>query len=168
MKHLMRYEGFSSDDRLDEILDKISKFGIDSVSKEEKSFLDSYKYSKEEYEHKNLQLIENETVFEDDSGLFKFELRDIQYYKKETHIIGVIYVPDLKFRSGKKIDGRLEGKIVHYENGTTSPDFYVNMKNGNREIMFDVFEFLNGKEFEFDNFIDYIVDELKNKKSEDY
>jgi hypothetical protein len=38
------------------------------------------------------------------------------------------------------------------------------MKNGNREIMFDVFEFLNGKEYEFDSFIDYVVGELKNKK----
>ena len=73
-------------------------------------------------------------------------------------------MPDLRFESGKVIQGRLEGKIVIYENGETSPDFYVNMKNGNREIMFDVFEFLNGKECEFDSFIDYVVDELKNKK----
>ena len=35
MKHLMRYEGFSSQERLDEILDKISKYGIDSISNDE-------------------------------------------------------------------------------------------------------------------------------------
>jgi hypothetical protein len=38
MKHLMRYEGFSSSERLDEILDKILKFGIQSISREEKTF----------------------------------------------------------------------------------------------------------------------------------
>lgn len=164
MKHLMRYEGFSSSERLDEILDKILKFGIQSISKEEKTFLDSHKDGKEEEEHINLQFLENETILEDDSGLFKFEFFDIKHYKDETQIIGIIYVPDLRFESGKVIQGRLEGKIVIYENGETSPDFYVNMKNGNREIMFDVFEFLNGKECEFDSFIDYVVDELKNKK----
>ena len=164
MKHLMRYEGFSSSERLDEILDKISKFGINSISKEERIFLDSYKDGKEEKEHINLKFLENETILEDDSGFFKFEFRDINHYKDETHIIGIIYVPDLQFESGKRIKGRLEGKIVVYDNGQTSPDFYVNMKNGNREIMFDVFEFLNGKEYEFDSFIDYVVGELKNKK----
>ena len=167
MRHVIRYVGFSSNDRLDEILEKISKFGIDSITKEEKIFLDSHSSGEEEIEHRNLQFIENETVFEDDSG-FKFELTGIEYYECEYHIIGIMYVPDLKFESGKKIEGRLKGKIVVYENGQTSPDFYFNMKNGSKEIMFDVFEFIDEKECEFDSFIEYIVNELKNKKNEDY
>ena len=40
MKHLMRYEGYTSMERVDDILDKISKYGIESLSINEKNFLD--------------------------------------------------------------------------------------------------------------------------------
>jgi hypothetical protein len=42
MKHLMRYENYTSTERMDDILDKISKYGIDSLSDLEKEFLDSH------------------------------------------------------------------------------------------------------------------------------
>jgi len=41
MKHLMRYEGYTSMERVDDILDKISKYGIKSLTQLEKEFLDS-------------------------------------------------------------------------------------------------------------------------------
>ena len=72
-----------------------------------------------------------------------------------------MYVPDLEFPSGKKIEGRLEGRIVVFENGTTSPDFYSVSKRKNQDS-YDIFEFCNGLEYELDSFIDYIIGELKN------
>ena len=87
MKHLMRYEGFSPQDRQDEILDKINKYGIKSLNVDEIEFLDSYSKGDQENTHKKLQLHENETTFEDDQGYFKFELKSIREFKNKTYYI---------------------------------------------------------------------------------
>ena len=55
-------------------------------------------------------------IFEDDQGLFKFEHHKTEDYGDEIHHIGILYVPDLKFKNGKVIKGRLEGKIVVFKN----------------------------------------------------
>lgn len=161
MRHLMRYEGFTSIDRTDEILDKISKYGIRSLTKFEKDFLDSYKSGEEENFHDKLSKSEGETVFEDDNGLFKFEYESTDVYEDETHYFGTLYVPDLEWKSGKKIEGRLEGRIVVYSNGSTSPDFYSIQSDTKSGEHYDVFEFCNGLEYELDSFIDYVISELE-------
>ena len=58
---------------MDDILDKISKYGIKSLTPLEKEFLDSHKSGKQEELHDKLAKSESETTFEDDNGLFKFE-----------------------------------------------------------------------------------------------
>ena len=157
----MRYENYTSTERMDDILDKISKYGIDSLSDLEKEFLDSHKTGKEQELHDKLAKSEVETTFEDDLGKFTFELSEVQKIKnkggelEEIEIIGTLYVPDLKLSSGKKVEGRLEGKIIKYSNGTTSLEFE---KDG-----YDVFEFCNGLEYELDSFIDYVVLEIDEK-----
>lgn len=160
----MRYEGFSAQERQDEILDKISKYGIASLTTDEKEFMDSWSEGKEEEVHKKLNYHENEIVFEDDSGLFKFEFQELEEYEDEKHIIGVIYVPDLVWDNGEKVEGRLEGKIVDFGGGRTSPDFFATIKNPKtgEEIQLDVFDFCNGVEYELDSFIDYVVSEIEN------
>lgn len=160
----MRYEGFSAQERQDEILDKISKYGIASLTTDEKEFMDSWSEGKEEEVHKKLNYHENEIVFEDDSGLFKFEFKELEEYEDEKHIIGVIYVPDLVWDNGEKVEGRLEGKIVDFGGGRTSPDFFATIKNPKtgEEIQLDVFDFCNGVEYELDSFIDYVVSEIEN------
>lgn len=162
MKHLMRYEGFSSQERLDEILDKISKYGIDSISSDEKDFLDSHKENNQEELHKKLKYRESEIIFEDDYNRFRFELSDIKNYGDEIHISGILYTPDINFENGSKIEGRLQGKIIVYSNNNISVEFYKNIKQKNRELVYDIFDFIEGLEYEFDSFIDYIVDEIKN------
>ena len=164
MKHLIRYEGFSAQERQDEILDKISKYGIASLTTDEKEFMDSWSEGKEEEVHKKLNYHENEIVFEDDSGLFKFEFQELEEYEDEKHIIGVIYVPDLVWDNGERVEGRLEGKIVDFGGGRTSPDFFATIKNPKtgEEIQLDVFDFCNGVEYELDSFIDYVVSEIEN------
>lgn len=163
MKHLMRYEGYTSIERTDEILDKISKYGIKSLTPLEKEFLDSHKIGKEEELHDKLAKSETENIFEDDNGYFKFEFDSCEDYGDEVHYLGTLYVPDLEFENGKRIEGRLEGKIVVYENGQVSPDFYSIQKDPKSLDHYDVFEFCNGLEYELDSFIDYVVSELEQK-----
>jgi hypothetical protein len=157
----MRYENYSATERMDDILDKISKYGIESLSDLEKEFLDSHKVGKEQELHDKLAKSEVETTFEDDLGRFTFELSEVQKIQnkkgelEEVEIIGILYVPDLEWPNGKKIEGRLEGKIIKYSNGTTSLEFE---KDG-----YDVFEFCNGLEYELDSFIDYVVSEIDEK-----
>jgi len=164
MKHLMRYEGFSAQERQDEILDKISKYGIASLTKDERDFLDSFSQGTEEETHKKLAYHENEVVFEDDRGYFKFEFQELEDYGDEKHIIGVMYVPDLVWEDGSTVEGRLEGRIVDYGQGRTSPDFYAVVKDPKtgKEVQYDIFEFCNGLEYELDSFIDYVVTEIEN------
>jgi hypothetical protein len=163
---MMRYEGFSPQERQDEILDKISKYGIESLNIDEKEFMDSWSEGGEEEAHKKMNYHENEIVFEDDSGLFKFEFQELEDYGNEKHLIGVIYVPDLVWEDGLTIEGRLEGRIVDYGEGKTSPDFYAFVKDPKtgQEVQYDIFEFCNGIEYELDSFIDYVISEIENNE----
>jgi len=163
MKHLMRYEGYTSKERVDDILDKISKYGMKSLTKLEKDFLDSHKSGHEEELHDKLSKSETETTFEDDGGFFKFEFESRKDYGDEVHYLGTLYVPDLEFENGMRIEGILEGKIVVYKNRQTSPDFYSIQKDPKSGDNYDVFEFCNGLEYELDSFLDYVVSELEQK-----
>ena len=162
MKHLMRYEGYTSRERVDDILDKISKYGMMSLTSLEKEFLNSFKTGEEEQTHDKIAKEETESIFEDDNGYFKFEHSETEEYEDEVHYIGTLYVPDLVFSSGKKLEGRLEGRIVVYSGGQISPDFYSVSKKSNEDT-YDVFEFCNGLEYELDSFMDYVVSELDDK-----
>jgi hypothetical protein len=152
----MRYENYTASERVDDILDKISKYGIKSLTKLEKDFLDSHSTGGQEEIHKIITKEESERVFEDDSGRFKFEFEEIKDYVDEKHYIGKMYVPDLEFTNGSKIEGILSGRIIAFSNGTTIPDFYSDKDNR------DIFEFCEGLEHELDVFVDYIIEELKN------
>ncbi len=163
MKHLMRYEGYTSRERVDDILDKISKYGMKSLTQLEREFLDSHSEGTQEEVHDKLSKSENETTFEDDNGLFKFEFDSCEDYGDDVHYLGTLYVPDLEFTSGRKLEGRLEGRIVVFQNGQISPDFYSIKKDPKSGEHYDVFEFCNGLEYELDSFIDYVVSELEQK-----
>ena len=154
MNHLMRYEGYSSSERMDDVLDKISKYGISSLTQLEKEFLDSHKSGSEKESHDKISKEESETIFEDD--YFKFEFETWEEFGDEQHFIGILYVPDLELPDGRIIEGRLEGKIIKFENGNISPDFYS--KDG-----YDAFEFCNGLEYELDSFIDYVIAKIEEK-----
>lgn len=158
----MSKEDYTLAKRVDDILDKISKYGVDSLSITEREFLDSHSIGKEEETHTKIIKQESETLFEDYFGLFKFEHSETEDYGYEIHYIGVIYVPDLILKNGKKINGRLEGRIVSNIDGTNSPDFYYYTGEGEDEY-YDIFEFCTGVEYEFDNFIDYVVLEISNR-----
>ena len=158
MKNSMN-EGYSTSQRVDDILDKILKYGIKSLSLLEKRFLDAHKIGNEEEIHKMLNREESENSFIDDSGLFKFELESISVVGNERHYNGIITCPDLKI-NGRTIKGRLSGSIVYIpENGVVIPDFFYEFKNEN----YDIFDFCEGFEYELDNFVDYVASELENR-----
>ncbi len=156
MKHIIRFESYSEQDRLNDILAKILKYGEGSLTDLEKRFLQSWSTNTEKQVHDEIGKIETEQIFEDDNGYFKFEFKEWEDYGDEQHFIGTFYVPDLELENGKKVVGILEGKIVKFENGTVSPDFFN--KDG-----YDIFEFCNGLEYELDGFIDYIIQEIEEK-----
>ena len=76
MKRLMVYEDFSSQEKTDELLDKISKYGITSLTVHEKDFLDAVSSGDDERVQNKMRILSNDTFFEDD--FFKFELDDFQ------------------------------------------------------------------------------------------
>jgi hypothetical protein len=159
MKHLMRYEGYTTSQRVDDILDKISKYGMKSLTSLEKEFLDAHKLGKEEEIHKILTKEESENVFEDDNGLFKFELESVKVEGYERHYNGILTCPDLKL-NGRTIKGRLSGTIIHIpETGVIIPDFSYETSN----VSYDVFDFCEGNEYELDSFVDYVASELENR-----
>jgi hypothetical protein len=162
----MRYEGYTSRERVDDILDKISKYGMMSLTSLEKEFLNSFKTGEEEQIHDKIAKEETESIFEDDNGYFKFEHEETEDYGDEMHYIGTLYVPSLELLNGKKIEGRLEGRIIVYSNGQVSPDFYSIVKDPKSHDNYDVFEFCNGLEYELDSFIDYVVSELDEKNKD--
>lgn len=157
MKHLFQYKGYGALARLNEILDKINKYGGLSLRKDELKFLDSYKYDKQDIIHHELILSESNTVFKDDNDYFIFEYQMVEYDDDSTYYVGILYVPDLIFSNGKKINGRLEGRIVVYLNGAISPEFFSTKKKH------DVFEFCSNIESELDEFLEYVVSEIKDK-----
>jgi len=152
MNHILRFESYSIGERLDDILDKISKYGIDHLTKLENEFLNSFKSGNEVETHDKIKYMENEVIFEDTNGDFKFELKSSKKHKKSKHYYGTIYVPPIEI-NGKMIEGCLDGKIIEYRNGSKSLDF--SSQDGR-----DIFEFCSGIEYELDNFIDYVISEI--------
>lgn len=159
MKHLMRYDGYTTQQRVDDLLDKISKYGINSLNKLEKEFLDAHKTGKEEEVHNLLTKKESESTYEDDSGMFRFEFDKIEKVDDEFRYYGTIYLPNLTI-SGKVISGKLYGYIsYHTISGFISPEFYKS-ENGKD---YDIFDFCGGFEYELDSFLEYVIYEIEQK-----
>lgn len=154
----MLYENYTTQQRVDDILDRIFKYGMKSLSKLELEFLDAHKTGGEEEIHNKITKEQSETVFKDDDGYFTFTLDSIEDYGDETHYIGTIECPDYTYGDGgETIPGILEGRIVVTSEGLTSPDFCY--ENTGLEI----FDFCEGLEYELDSFIDYVVSELESQ-----
>ena len=155
MRKPEKKETYSSSDRTNDILDKISKYGIKSLSTLDKEFLDSFSNGEQEDVHRKILKEEIELVFDDDFGFFKFEYQETIIHEEEKHYLGILYVPDLILNNGKKISGILRGKIIVTKDYVVVPEF----DNGN----FDVFEFCSGLEYELDIFLDYVVQKIEEK-----
>lgn len=142
---------YSSQDRLNEILDKISQFGQASLSEYEQDFLNSYHDNQEEELNQILNELEYETLFDSDDGLFSFKLDELHQFEDQIHLVGTIKVPDMVLK-GKTISGYLFGKIIVYK----KDQFAIDFSDGK----YDIFEFCSGIEYELDTFIDEIIQKV--------
>lgn len=161
MKHLMKFENYTPTDRQDDILDKISKMGINSLTKDEKKFLDSFKTGDEEEVHKKM-LVSSIKPFVDDWNFFEFKLEDIINFGDKKVIKGLLSTPDLELNEDDYIEGELMGEIIVYKDGQISLNFTKMEKdpNSGKLVEWEVFDFCEGIEHELDSFIDYVVNEL--------
>lgn len=148
------------DEKINEILDKISRYGIESITSNERSFLDSLSTNDEETINSKLLGLMSDYIIEDE--YFKFELEDIVYSDDCIKYIGTLYVPDLISEDGNIIiEGNLNGKIILENNGDYLLDFFKVVKINEIDVEYDVFEFCDGLEYEFDSFVDYLLQELE-------
>jgi hypothetical protein len=154
-KYLKKFETYQQD-KVDEILDKISKSGMQSISKNELDFLDAFgKDDKDKLIH--LEYESGLKDFKSNDGYFAFKFSHVDDYGGEKKYYGTITVPDLVCENEKRIDGTIEGYILVLNNDTKVPVFD---KNG-----YDILEFCNGLEYELDNFIDYVIETLEDEKN---
>jgi hypothetical protein len=151
----------TAEDRRDYILDKISLYGINSISFTEKQFLDSWKYGQELKFHKKLRYREFEITIDDD--IFRFEFDKIEDFDDSMVIFGAIYVPHIDLLD-YVIDGRIEGKIIYYNDGQVALDFSKSIRDPKTGVRseWNIFDFCFGLEYELESFIDYVIEEIEN------
>ena len=151
MKYIKTFESY-----LDDLLDKINDSGIDSLTPLEKEWLKAHSTDKQEDEEK-IEREMGKRTFESSDNYFRFEFIEMEDYGDEQIIRGTMYVPSIEFEDGGNIEGVLEGEIeIH--NGVGVPNFEKEAFGAT----YDIFEFCNGLEYELDNFLQYIVDELNS------
>lgn len=154
----MVHEEYSCQRRVDEILDKISKYGIYSVTNKEKDFLDAYSSGNKEKTLDRLSILDKDIMFE--SSYFKFELEDTIINNHDTTYKGTFYVPDLTLMDGSILEGNIYGELIVYRNGTYILNFDKKVTINNNDFIYEIYEFCEGLEYELDSFIDYIILEL--------
>ena len=155
MKYSKKFENYHQV-KVDEILDKINKSGINSLTQIEKDYLDAF--SKDDVmKMANLEYNSRLKDFSSTDGYFHFTFSHVEHRDKKDFYYGTITVPSIEFENGKKIDGVIEGFILVLSNNTKVPFFE---KNG-----YDILEFCNGLEYELDNFLDYVIDTLNDEKN---
>ena len=130
--------------RLDSILEKISS--CKKLSKKEKNFLESWSRGDEE-KINNQMNYESGNEFISDDGYFKFIPKEYEETEDCTIISGTLILPDPIV---KELIMFLSGNILIFKRSHIAVDFRLN------EI--EVFEFLEGKEEELDDFISEIIE----------
>ena len=139
-------------DRLNRILDKITNIGINNLDRNEIDFLLSYKTLDEEFFNEKINSDKIFSTYISDDGFFMFNVENIAYDKDVLRISGVIFVPDLVIRK-KIIKGEIKGEIIVFNNTEVGLDFVKNK--------YDIFDFVNGLEYELDRFIDDLIINIK-------
>lgn len=154
----MVYEEYSSQKRVDEILDKISKYGIFSMTTKERDFMDAYSSGDPKETQDKLSILDKDVIFENTH--FKFELENTIIGNHEVTYKGTFYVPDMILIDGTTLEGNIYGELIVYKNGTYILNFDKRVMVKGNELIYEIYEFCEGLEYELDSFIDYIIQEL--------
>lgn len=144
------------------ILDKISEKGIKSLTENEKKFLDAYSTNEPIEKLKKIKFRGKEIVFKDDFGLFKFKYTGTMEYEDEIHYTGYMYIPDFNNIAKTKNDSKieLEGKIITPKNDDI---IIAEFEKEVDDEIYNVYEFIEGMEFELDDFIEQILIVINNE-----
>lgn len=142
----------NTEDRLNRILDKIKSIGLKSLDKKELDFLNSFKSEEEDSFNKKFNSDKIHSTYISDDGFFMFNVENVGYVKDELRISGVIFVPDLVVKK-RVIKGEIKGQIIVFNNTEVGLDFLKGK--------YDIFDFVNGLEYELDRFIDDLIISIK-------
>ena len=147
MKYIKLFENFSSQERQNYILDKISEQGIESLTDDERRFLDSYRDGNQDDINDELNNNDNKTF---SNNYFTFISDSIRDDGDSVRFYGKIIVPD-PFEENGNID--LDGYILYYRSTEViSPEFF--------NTQYDIFELVTDLVYELDDFLVYVVGEL--------
>lgn len=143
-------------DRIDSILDKISKNGIESLSKEERALLDAHKEGGETSikAFKNLSEKDMEKTFINDDKTIKFYLKRVENtgkFSNEMRIFGTMEFIKSPNNILHDINNKMKGYIQVYEG-----DIYTSHFDYKGYTDFDFV--LEDEIYEYDNFLGEIVD----------
>lgn len=156
MKYLKKFENYHQS-KVDEILDKINKSGMNSLTQIEKDYLDAF--SKDDtMKMLNLEYESGLKNFSSPHGHFEFTFSHMEDFGDEGEFYyGTITVPDIEWEDGERLDGTMEGHIIVTNKNDKIPCFE---KEG-----YDILDFCNGLEYELDNFLDYVIETLNDEKN---
>lgn len=153
MKYIKLFE-----DYLDEILDKITKSGINSLTDNEKKYLNANSFDNKE-EMAKIEREVGKRKFTSSNNLFSFELDRVEDFGDEVLYYGTIYLPDITYEKNERtISGEIEG-VIEYRDGVILPNF----QKKEYGVTWDSEEFIEGLEHEFFQFLQEIIDELEEE-----
>lgn len=138
----------TAEQRLNGILEKITS--NKKITKKEKMFLDAWQTENEEEINYQMNQ-ESGKEFMSDDGYFKFILNEYEVIEDCTIITGTIVMPDPVVND---FIMRLSGNILIFKENHVALDFRVN------EL--EIFEFIEGKEEQLDDFISEIIEIYSN------
>lgn len=141
MKYIKTFESFDMDD----LLDKINKSGINSLTSLEKNFMKAH--SEDDVEKlKEIEIKSRAKSFTSSYNLFHFYFNGKIMELEDNHKLyyGTMTVPSIEFKNGYKIDGTLEGSI-EYNNGV---------------IILNFSEYFNGNEYNIEDFCEKLINEI--------
>lgn len=149
--------------KLDELLDKISANGVNSLSSEERSLLDAQKGTEEDIEKAYQELINREERnkrknYKSNNQQFEFDYIKTEAYPHENvkRHYGIMFLPNITLGDGTIIDGEIEGYIEEYNDGQVSTHF--------DKTEYTDFDFAEGLEYEYDDFIQEIIAYISEHK----
>lgn len=149
---ILEYNSFLSS-KIDSLLDKISKDGIESLTKHEIEFLDAQNGGVDISNDALVKLKskENEFTYKSDDGTFTFHYKESKKSNKNGGFMhyGIMELPNIVDDNGNTIDGTIKGYILEDAIGTIATRF---LKGGYTD-----FDFSEGFEYEYDEFVQELI-----------
>lgn len=139
---------YTNKEREDEILDKIIKYGLESVSPLEKLFLDNI--NNREHYNNLIKEFESVNVFECD--LFTIEIIKVTINGNNIILLCNLYTPDLIISNNTR-PGLLKGTLRY---NVISKRLHNNLKSEK----YNIYQFIHGIEYQFDVFLDFVLDNI--------